>query len=89
MKRYRPADLVAFASHVFAASGMTDADARTVGEILVEADLMGHTTHGLQLAPAYLDALAKGNMTARARRPSSPTARQRSSGTDAVSPASA
>src|SRR5258708_1308689 len=43
---------------------MTEADARTVAEILVEADLMGHTTHGLQLAPAYLDELANGNMTA-------------------------
>ena len=65
MKRFRPADLVAFASHLFVASGMTEADAGTVGEILVEADLMGHTTHGLQLAPAYLDELAKGSMTAR------------------------
>jgi LDH2 family malate/lactate/ureidoglycolate dehydrogenase len=62
--RYRPADLVAFTKDLFAASGMTGADARTVGEILVEADLMGHTTHGLQLAPAYLDELAKGNMAA-------------------------
>lgn len=65
MKRYRPADLVTFAENLFAAAGMIDADARTVGEILVEADLMGHTTHGLQLAPAYLDDLAAGNMTAR------------------------
>jgi LDH2 family malate/lactate/ureidoglycolate dehydrogenase len=64
LKRYQPADLTAFAGRLFAASGMTDADSRTVAEILVEADLMGHTTHGLQLAPAYLDELAKGNMTA-------------------------
>src|SRR5260370_34315394 len=64
LMRYRAADLVTFAKDLFAASGMADADARTVGEILVEADLMGHTTHGLQLAPAYLDELAKGNMRA-------------------------
>ena len=45
-------------------AGMTSADAHTVGEILVEADLMGHTTHGLQLAPAYLDDLAENRITA-------------------------
>jgi LDH2 family malate/lactate/ureidoglycolate dehydrogenase len=32
---------------------------------LVEADLLGHTTHGLQLAPAYLADLESGAMTAR------------------------
>jgi LDH2 family malate/lactate/ureidoglycolate dehydrogenase len=32
---------------------------------LVEADLLGHTTHGLQLAPAYLADLESGSMTPR------------------------
>jgi LDH2 family malate/lactate/ureidoglycolate dehydrogenase len=32
---------------------------------LVEADLLGHTTHGLGLAPAYLRELESGAMTAR------------------------
>ena len=36
--------------------------AATVGRLLVEADLLGHTTHGLQLAGAYLDATLKGTM---------------------------
>ena len=61
---YRAGDLSNFACGLFAAAGMTSADAHTVGEILVEADLMGHTTHGLQLAPAYLDDLAENRMTA-------------------------
>jgi LDH2 family malate/lactate/ureidoglycolate dehydrogenase len=64
MTRYRPSDLVDFAAALFHAAGMAADKARTVGEILVEADLMGHTTHGLQLAPAYLDDLASGGMTA-------------------------
>ena len=62
--RYGAGDLIEFARSLFAAAGMTSADAHTVGEILVEADLMGHTTHGLQLAPAYLDDLAEDRMTA-------------------------
>jgi L-lactate dehydrogenase len=34
-----------------------------VAEILVEGDLLGHTTHGLALLPAYLHELDKGSMT--------------------------
>ncbi|MDP6343472.1 MAG: Ldh family oxidoreductase, partial [Alphaproteobacteria bacterium] len=38
--------------------------ARVVGELLVEADAMGHDTHGLNLAPQYLDDLQTGVMAA-------------------------
>jgi len=34
-----------------------------VARYLVEADLMGHTTHGLALAPWYLQSIADGVMT--------------------------
>ena len=34
-----------------------------VADILVEGDLMGHTTHGLALLPGYLEELEKGKMT--------------------------
>ena len=37
-----------------------------IAGLLVEADLMGHTTHGLALLPGYLEALAAGTMAARA-----------------------
>src|SRR5262249_21717733 len=37
----------------------------TIAEGLVEADLLGHSTHGLQLAAAYLGELAAGTMTPR------------------------
>ncbi len=57
------ADLTSFASALFEAAGLSSDRASTVGTLLVEADLLGHTTHGLQLAGAYLDAAAKGTMT--------------------------
>lgn len=53
--RYAAADLVTFAAQLLARAGLAYAD--TVAEILVEADLMGHTTHGLNLLPAYLHEL--------------------------------
>jgi LDH2 family malate/lactate/ureidoglycolate dehydrogenase len=62
--RYRAADLVAFARGLFAAAGCDGDKPQVIAELLVEADLMGHTTHGLQLAGGYLDEIAKGSMKA-------------------------
>ncbi len=44
--------------------GLPSDRARDVAEILVEGDLLGHTTHGLQLLPGYLQQLESGRMTA-------------------------
>lgn len=60
--RYHAADLIAFTEALFAKAGMDADKAALVAPLLVEADLMGHTTHGLQLAPGYLGALADGGM---------------------------
>ena len=60
--RYRPAELIDFAAALFAASGCDGDKPRIIAAGLVEADLLGHTTHGLQLAPAYLAELASGAM---------------------------
>jgi LDH2 family malate/lactate/ureidoglycolate dehydrogenase len=60
--RYRSEDLLRFAEALFAAAGMPGERAAVVAEFLVEADLMGHDTHGLNLAPGYLGALEKGGM---------------------------
>jgi LDH2 family malate/lactate/ureidoglycolate dehydrogenase len=57
-------ELRAFAARLFAAAGLDDGKAETVAEVLVEADLMGHSTHGLALAPRYLKELDEGSMTA-------------------------
>lgn len=60
--RYDHAALSGFATAVFAAAGLEAEKAEAVGRYLVEADLMGHTTHGLALAPWYLDSIADGVM---------------------------
>ncbi len=49
-------------SGLFAASGMDADKAAVVAEMLVEADLIGHSTHGSALAGSYLGALAAGEL---------------------------
>jgi LDH2 family malate/lactate/ureidoglycolate dehydrogenase len=55
--------LVTFANTILARAGLDPDKARTVAEILVEADLLGHTTHGLALLAGYLGEIEKGTMT--------------------------
>jgi L-lactate dehydrogenase len=57
-------ELLAFATALLARAGLDDARARDVAEVLLEGDLLGHTTHGLDLLPRYLDELAGGRMAA-------------------------
>jgi LDH2 family malate/lactate/ureidoglycolate dehydrogenase len=61
-ERYDPGDLRRFARELFAAAGMERDKAETVASILVEADMMGHDTHGLQLCAPYLEELESGGM---------------------------
>lgn len=58
--RYAPAALRNFAGALFGKAGMDFEKAETVAALLVEADLMGHTTHGLALAAPYLEEIARG-----------------------------
>ena len=59
-----PADrLSAFAAALLARAGLDAEKAQVVAEILVEADLLGHTTHGLALLAGYLGEIEKGAMT--------------------------
>lgn len=60
--RYPAAALIAFARGLLERAGMESDKAAVVAEILVEGDLLGHTTHGLQLLAPYLTDLAKGAM---------------------------
>lgn len=60
--RYTPASLVAYTEALFDAGGMDPDKSAVVAPLLVEADLMGHTTHGLAQAPAYLGGLESGAM---------------------------
>ena len=54
--------LTAYATALLRAAGARDDVARDVAAILLDGDLMGHTTHGLALLPAYLHELAEGRM---------------------------
>jgi len=62
--RYDVAELTSFATALFAKAGLAQDRAQCVAQLLVEADLLGHTTHGLALASGYLKEIASGSMAA-------------------------
>ncbi len=61
--RYPVPALVAFARDLLLRAGLESDKAAVVAEVLVEGDLLGHTTHGLALLPAYLAEIESGKMT--------------------------
>jgi len=63
MTRHSAAALRGFAAKLLERAGLPGDRAADVADILVEGDLMGHTTHGLQLLGPYLKALEDGVMT--------------------------
>jgi L-lactate dehydrogenase len=60
--RYGVDALRGFARDLASGAGMRADIARDVADVLLDADLLGHTTHGLGLLPPYLDELAGGRM---------------------------
>jgi L-lactate dehydrogenase len=60
--RHGAAQLVEFAFTLLVRAGLDADKARATAEILVEGDLLGHTTHGLALLAPYLDDADKGKM---------------------------
>ena len=62
-RRASAAELERFASTLLGKAGMAADRAADVASILVEGDLMGHSTHGLQLLPSYLAEATSGSMT--------------------------
>lgn len=62
-KKYKSTDLIGYATALLDKAGLEHEKSKVVAEILVEGDLLGHTTHGLQLLPPYLGDLEKGSMT--------------------------
>lgn len=60
--RYAASSLTTFAHDALAAAGMPGDKAQAVADILVDGDLLGHTTHGLQLLPSYLREVESGSM---------------------------
>ena len=61
--RYTAATLITFADALLRQVGLEVDKANAVAEILVEGDLMGHDTHGLNLLGPYLHELANNCMT--------------------------
>jgi len=59
---YAASDLTAFAHQLLTQSGLPPDKAQAVAEVLVEGDLLGHTTHGLALLSPYLGELESGSM---------------------------
>jgi LDH2 family malate/lactate/ureidoglycolate dehydrogenase len=55
--------LAEFSLSLLTRVGLTNPQATAVAEILVEGDLMGHSTHGLQLLTPYLKGALDGSMT--------------------------
>jgi uncharacterized oxidoreductase len=53
-------ELRAFVAEVFRATGSADAEARIVGDHLVDANLAGHESHGVIRVSKYIDWQAKG-----------------------------
>jgi len=62
-KRYDADGLTAFGQSLLEKMDLPTERAAVVAEILVEGDLCGHTTHGLQLLALYLKELSEGRMT--------------------------
>jgi LDH2 family malate/lactate/ureidoglycolate dehydrogenase len=58
--RYEAAELAPFAAALFVAAGLSTERAAIVAELLLEGDLMGHSTHGLQLASRHLQGVKNG-----------------------------
>ncbi|MGH7946673.1 MAG: Ldh family oxidoreductase, partial [Opitutaceae bacterium] len=61
--QFSAAQLREFAASLLRRAGLEAEKAGAVADILVEGDLLGHTTHGLALLPQYLGEIEKGRMT--------------------------
>jgi len=60
--RFRAEELLQFGKALLSSAGLAEDRARDVAEVLLEGDLLGHTTHGFALLPLYLKSLAEGGM---------------------------
>lgn len=61
-ERYRAGELERLAADMLMAAGLIEPYARATASTLVEADLLGYTTHGIQFLPQYCKALEDGKI---------------------------
>src|SRR5271155_3406577 len=57
--------LTAFVARAFVAAGLPDADAETLSQLMVEADLRGSDTHGVIRLPLYVRRIRAGGINVR------------------------
>src|SRR5271168_1175135 len=57
--------LAAFIARAFVAAGLPDADAETLSQLMVEADLRGSDTHGVIRLPLYVRRIRAGGINVR------------------------
>ena len=62
VSRYPLPELTRVIENLFTATTMDEDKAQAITHSLLTADSMGHTTHGLALAPGYVDAALSGAM---------------------------
>ncbi len=62
LMKYAASDLLAFAQQLLLSAGLPHDKAHAVADVLLEGDLLGHTTHGLALLSPYLNELTAGTM---------------------------
>lgn len=60
--KYKVEELRLFAKSLLEALGLDSEKSKAIGDILVDGDLLGHTTHGLGLLGPYLAELETGKM---------------------------
>ncbi len=65
LPRYRAEAMIGFVADVLVAEGFRPADARRVGELMVEADLTGADSHGIFRLPQYVRRLRAGGSNPR------------------------
>lgn len=63
MPCYDAVELRTFAASLLGAAGLAERHAEVTAGSLVDADLLGYTTHGIQFLPQYCAALERGDMT--------------------------
>lgn len=62
MQKFDASALLDFGKSLLVSAGLPEDRAHDVAEVLLEGDLLGHTTHGLALLPGYLKALVGESM---------------------------
>jgi LDH2 family malate/lactate/ureidoglycolate dehydrogenase len=66
--RYRADDLVMFSTALLEKADLARDRAQTIAEVLVEADLLGRDTHGLDQLAGYLQQIEDGRLATSAIR---------------------